>query len=574
MFIEIISDWSFSIFFMIATMIMLLLLLGGNVHRNADPLSFCYWNLGGLPTDNFLKKSLLQAFLCVNDFDIVILGESHLTSKTDENELSIDGYSFQRCDNPGDVSRGGIIIYHKSSLPCVFKPELTKLKETLVLQVKVGSKKCFFTCIYRNPSSENNSKNTVDEFANELDTTLDNIKGKNSYINFVIGDLNAKNTVWWGDTTDYPGEVIADKTSLHGLHELINQPTHFYPGKRPSCIDLIFCSQPNLISVSGVLPSLLPQCHHDMIFAKINFNVKLPPSYKRHMWDYKNADVTNIRRSLSSINWERTIKHKNVNNQVEFLTSSIENIFSNFCPHQVVECCHKHVPWITNEIKNKLKEKTKIYRKFVKNRHDLAYKQLLNDKMLETSNLIAIAKENYYKNEGNKLLDPSLGPKKYWSILNSFLGKSKLPIIPPLFDNGEIVTDYLSKAEIFNTYFASICTPFDNGDEIPQLPLKTALSLQSISISQEKILSIIRALNPNKSSGWDKVSPRMITICDSSIVIPLQIIFETCIREGIFPDKWKMSNVCPVHKKKSKNLKENYRAISLLPILSKIFEKI
>ena len=90
-------------------------------------------------------------------------------------------------------------------------------------------------------------------------------------------------------------------------------------------------------------------------------------------------------------------------------------------------------------------------------------------------------------------------------------------------------------------------------------------------ITSEKILSIIRALDPNKSSGWDKVSPRMIKICDSSIVIPLKIIFETCIREGIFPEKWKMPNVCPIYKKKSKNIKENYRPISLLPILSKNF---
>ena len=93
-----------------------LLLLGGNVHKNPGPLSFCHWNLGGLPTDNFLKKTLLQAFLCINDFDILILGESHLTSKIDESDLSIDGYSFQRCDNPDDNPRGGIIIYYKSFL--------------------------------------------------------------------------------------------------------------------------------------------------------------------------------------------------------------------------------------------------------------------------------------------------------------------------------------------------------------------------------------------------------------------------------------------------------------------------
>ena len=130
------------------------------------------------------------------------------------------------------------------------------------------------------------------------------------------------------------------------------------------------------------------------------------------MWDYENADVTSIRNSLLSINWERTIRQKNVNNQVEFPTNNIENIFSNYCPHRTVECRHKDAPWMANEIKCKLKEKTKIYRNFVKNKYDSGNKQLLMEKMTETSNLILSTKEKYYKNEGVRLLDPSLGPKQ------------------------------------------------------------------------------------------------------------------------------------------------------------------
>ena len=87
-----------------------------------------------------MKKTLLEAFFCANDFDIVILGESHLTSNVDENDIKIDGYSFKHSDYPNDDARGEFIVYHKSSLPCIFKPDLTKLDETLVLQVKVGSK--------------------------------------------------------------------------------------------------------------------------------------------------------------------------------------------------------------------------------------------------------------------------------------------------------------------------------------------------------------------------------------------------------------------------------------------------
>ena len=225
-----------------------------------------HWNLSGLPTDNFLKKTLLQAFLCVNNFDIVVLRETHLTSKIDNNDLEIEGYSFERSDHPDDDARGGIGIYYKSSLPCIFKPGLTTLNESLVFQVKIVRKKCFFTCLYRNPSNENNLRDKVDEFTDELNNTSDNIKGKKPLRKpcHWIGDFNAKNI---------PGESISNITDLHGLHEIINQPTHFYPEKNPSCIDLIFCSQPNLISESN----LLPQCHHDITYAKIDLNVKNPP---------------------------------------------------------------------------------------------------------------------------------------------------------------------------------------------------------------------------------------------------------------------------------------------------------
>jgi len=202
-------------------------------------------------------------------------------------------------------------------------------------------KNVFFTCIYRNPSSENNLHDKINEFGVNLHNTLENIKGKNPYVNIVIGDFNAKNTIWWGDISDYPGEVISDVTTSHGLHEIISQPTHFYPGKTPSCIDLIFCSQPNLLSDSGVLPSLLPQCHHDVIHAKIDLNVKLPPPHKRSMWDYKNADVTSIRESLSLIDWGRCIQNRDPFNQVEFLTDAILNVFSSFCPN-------RSITWMTN----------------------------------------------------------------------------------------------------------------------------------------------------------------------------------------------------------------------------------
>ena len=66
----------------------------------------------------------------------------------------------------------------------------------------------------------------------------------------------------------------------------------------------------------------------------------------------------------------------------------------------------------------------------------------------------------------------------------------------------------------------------------------------------------------------------MIKLCGHHLCVPLKIIFENILETGIFPDQQKEANVTPVHKKNDKQIVTNYRPISLLPILSKVFERI
>ena len=66
---------------------------------------------------------------------------------------------------------------------------------------------------------------------------------------------------------------------------------------------------------------------------------------------------------------------------------------------------------------------------------------------------------------------------------------------------------------------------------------------------------------------------RMIKICDEALVKPLSLIYKNCIDTGVFPDIWKKSNIVPVYKRGDKQIIDNYRPISLLPICGKILEK-
>ena len=131
-------------------------------------------------------------------------------------------------------------------------------------------------------------------------------------------------------------------------------------------------------------------------------------------------------------------------------------------------------------------------------------------------------------------------------------------------------TDFLS---LF--FFTSHSTPLDNNSKIPgNQTYATDNKLSSLHFEDSDIIKIIRSLDTSKAHGNDDISIRMLKICDSAIIRPLSIIYRNCICQNTFPDMWKKSNICPIHKKGDKQVINNYRPVSLLPICGKVFERL
>ena len=110
-------------------------------------------------------------------------------------------------------------------------------------------------------------------------------------------------------------------------------------------------------------------------------------------------------------------------------------------------------PWMNPKISSSLRKRAKLTKLFYKNPSD-SLKVLLMSKSIECSNLIVTAKENYHKKVTEKLDNPFTAPKAYWSILNKFLGKRKTPNIQPLRVNDVVVSDFTTKANLFNNFSA------------------------------------------------------------------------------------------------------------------------
>ena len=115
----------------------------------------------------------------------------------------------------------------------------------------------------------------------------------------------------------------------------------------------------------------------------------------------------------------------------------------------------------------------------------------------------------------------------------------------------------------------------NNNNTVPERILyQTDASLAKIVFTTDDIANIIKNLDLNKSHGHDNISIRILKICGVSVCKPLEIIFRIFVIRGKFLEEWKKASVVPLFKKGNKQCVKNYRSVSLLPICSKIFERI
>ena len=129
----------------------------------------------------------------------------------------------------------------------------------------VGDKICNFIALYRSPSQ---SQDLFKSFKENLELNLESAVQNKPFLVVLLGDFNAKSGNWYkNNITTTEDKAIENISSQFGLHQMIDEAIHILESSS-SCINLIFTSQPNLLTESGVHPSLHPNSH--LIFAKFN----------------------------------------------------------------------------------------------------------------------------------------------------------------------------------------------------------------------------------------------------------------------------------------------------------------
>ena len=308
-----------------------------------------------------------------------------------------------------------------------------------------------------------------------------------------------------------------------------------------------------------------PHSKHNIIHGSLNFHNPCPPPFKRKVWDYKTANTNLIRRELLNTDWKSLFACLNTDQMTLLFTDTLLNIFSRHIYSKTITCNDKDAPWITREVKSAIRRNSRVYRKWVNRGRNPTEHNTVREIQNSTSKLIREAKRAYFQKLGDELSNPQTGQKRFWTAFKRITNNKKITNIPPLIENDTYITNFPHKAQIFNDYFADQCTNHENDSILPDFSSKTDKSLSHVNVNIDKIVDIILKYSPNKANG---------KICATEVALPLSLIFQSCLSTGTFPESWKCANVQPIHKKNNRQIKSNYRPISLLPICGKILEKI
>ena len=522
-------------------------------------------------------------------FDILCLQETWINENNDINVFNIDGYEFisksKTCS-----AHGGLGIYLKSEynynlvqLPSC--PDTYSTWEKQFIEVIINERtntKIIIGNIYRLPRE---TTQEYELFMNEFTDVIDTFQNSRTDM-IIMGDFNI-DLLHIRDK-----QKVSDFFDLmvtNGLIPKITLPTRF-SHQSATLIDNIFCKMSHNLSNTSSYILMNNISDHQPCVVLLDYMADKcgSPNYIRYI-KYSSDAYEKFKIDFDRQNVCSTLDfgpNGNPNTNYESLSDVIKRLKEKHFPVKLVKFDkhkHKKSKWITNGIIKSIKFRDSLYRrlKHTPSSDDLHSTLKTNlttyNRILKTS--IKHAKYLYYH---DIFLKYKKDIKNTWVTIKDLISQKNNKSLPALFTiNGNSVSDQKEIAAKFNEYFCTIGPNLASNITAPDNlnfkhflhdPTQTSFNFQAVT--EDAVNEIINKF-PNKTSrGHDEISMNFVKNIKTSIVPPLTKVINQSLLTGIFPDQLKNAKIVPVFKKGDSMLLENYRPISVLPSLSKIFEKV
>ena len=557
--------------------------------RHASNPFISYLNINSLRGD---KMHLLRDFLVNNAFEVICVDETKLTVDFPDSQFYVFGYQYPpyRRDRNCNLNTrgGGKLVYVKNGMITKrLKSYETPNAETICIELNISGRRWFIVFAYR-PESINR-----DLFFDEVNICIGKAVKNYDYV-ILAGDLNVDMDL---PKTDIKG-LLKDLCDNFDLSNLINAKT-CTKQIDGSSLDVFLTNHPLCFQHTSVIETGMSD-HHKMIgsFLKSTFR-RLPPkniSYR----DYKNFNTDTFLNELSKLDFDILFENDE-NEKYDILTEKLDSLLNDHAPLKTKVVRGNDQPFVTKELRSAIMKRSRLrtkYNKWKSRENYIAYRQAKR----KCDKLTVAAKSMYFKKATEHGV---MTNKQFWKVMKPMLTKKGIisSDVIILEENGKQISDESELVEIFNDHYVNIVEktmgnpPVSLGNSSdPGLDRDTvSLIIDKFSdhvavtkirenyrinekfslpiASQDEINKILKSIDTSKSTGPDKIPPKIIKLCADIIDKPLTVILNEIVSRCRFPENAKNANVPPIYKKDDRSKKVNYRPVSLLNTFSKVLER-
>merc|ERR1712240_460962 len=437
------------------------------------------------------------------------------------------------------------------------------------ISCKVDNQNIIIGGIYRH------SNQNIESFNNALKSTIEKIN--DNTLTIILGDINIDLI----EENDANVNCYLNNYFENNFIPLITLPTRI-THHSATLIDHIFvkipkkliqnkCSSGNLIAdIADHLPN----------FAFID--IKIPSIKNRPIIRLFTQNRINTFNEclISEPSLISPVELTDTNSSLNTFSTNYLALFDKYFPYvRMSKKSFKDKPYITSGIKVSIRRRNKLFKKYKNQPNDVnqaAWRRLKN----KITELIKRSEQLYYK----KLLSGHTNcSKSLWNTFGKILNSKKIKHnkVGAQNSNGIMQTEPQTISETFNKFFSEIGEklaqniPNENNSKFKDyLGPSVNHSMYLFNTNTVEILKIIKSLKNTNSTGYDDFTTKFVKLSASLIAPALVKIFNLAISTGIYPDSLKIAKVIPVFKKGDQTSVNNYRPISILSPIYKIFEKI
>ena len=522
-------------------------------------------NVNSLPN----KFEEIKEWLAQKAFDILSIQETKIDRTFPNSQFHVEGFKLFRRDRV--KGGGGIAVFISENIITTTRKVACTHLEALLFDLRIGQRQFALLSAYKPPSVDNNI------FTNEMLKVMDQATLLSDNI-ICIGDLNCD--ILHPLHNNKQGKCLLDICDVYDLDPLINKPTRISENKS-TCLDVILTNVPAFMRDSGTIETGLSD--HCLVYTVLNTKLLRPRSKSILKRSLKNFDQTAFLDDLSRVPSCAAYVFEDPDDVYWCWEKLFNQVLDDHAPIKKINLRQSSgSKFITAEIRHVMRERDRFKKTFHKTRHQTDWENYRQARNRVVSMRRKAVQEHFRKVCENKGGDQ----RKFWSTIKPYLNSRKSTndgrIV--LKDNDVIIRDPQEVTETLNNFFTSAareetgqakptpdCSHIADLSRIQQnLTPKPPLSLKKTNSIEVK--EAMMKIKTNKATGCDQIPPRVIKESAEILCHPFSELFNYIVNKSRIPQQWKLGEVTPVFKKDCSLIKSNYRPITILPSLSKVFE--